>query len=361
MKVKSMFLDLNAFCHSLKQALNSNDLSVAIASDNDLDGLFSAIKLDMGLYNLYEIEVETFFRDELRWEIPIDQKFDLLIMTDLAYENTPNYRNAASKATHSFAIDHHVTGEAGFPKRVISYNPCKDGQCYQPATFLVDKVIQKLGQETDPLSEYLNLIGVLADAGINFKIQKNKIQYFYDPALKEVYDKGLQQFGFFFEKKIFNGLVYPRFKAIIEALNYEAGEVGWKEIYLRFINEVTDLSAAQELVRKIEEKNKESFFELIKQIPKEPTELTKSGIWIVKNTMSISNGTMGRIIAELIGKPIVAYSCKEFCRVSARAPADSTINFIPIFTGFGGGHPKACGAFLSQSQFQSFFAKIKEI
>jgi len=325
-----MFLDLNEFCSSLKSAL-SNDPSVAIAADNDLDGLFSAIQLDMGLYNLYEIEVETYFRDEVRWEIPIDQKFDLLIMTDLAYDNTPNYRNAVS------------------------------GQCYQPATFLVNKILKRLGQETNTLNEYLNLLGVLADAGINFKIQKDKIQYFYDSSLKEVFSKGFKQFSFFFEEKKFNGLVYPRFKETIEALNCEAGEVGWKEIYLRFINEVTDLSAAQELVGNIEEKNKDSFFELIQQVPKEPTELTKSGIWIVKNTTSISNGTIGRIIAELIGKPILAYSCKKFCRVSARAPSDSTINFIPFFSGFGGGHPKACGAFLNQSQFKLFLAKIKEI
>ncbi len=353
-----MFLDINEFCSSLKSVL-SNDPSVAIAADNDLDGLFSAIQLDMGLYELYEIEVETYFRDELRWDIPIDQKFDILIMVDLAYDNTPNYRYAASKAAQSFAIDHHVTSD--FPQRVKAYNPCKEGQCYLPATFLANKILKGLGQETNPLNEYLNLIGVLADAGINFKIQKNKIQYFYDPALKEVYDKGLQQFGFFFEKKIFTGLVYPRFKEIIEALNYEAGEVGWKEIYFRFINEVTDLATAQELIRKIEEKNKDRFFELIHKVPKEPTEFTRSGLWLVNNTTSIGNGTMGRIIAELIGKPVLVYSCKKSCRVSARAPADSTINFIPIFSGFGGGHPKACGAFLSQSQFQSFLAKIKEI
>lgn len=352
-------MELNDFCASLKSNLGSEEISVAIAADNDLDGLFSAIQLDMGLYNLYEIEVETYFRDEVRWEIPIDQKFDLLIMTDLAYDNTPNYRNAVGKAAQSFAIDHHVTKE--FPQRVKAYNPCKSGQCYQPATFLVNKILKRLGQETNTLNEYLNLLGVLADAGINFKIQKDKIQYFYDSSLKEVFSKGFKQFSFFFEEKKFNGLVYPRFKETIEALNCEAGEVGWKEIYLRFINEVTDLSAAQELVGNIEEKNKDSFFELIQQVPKEPTELTKSGIWIVKNTTSISNGTIGRIIAELIGKPILAYSCKKFCRVSARAPSDSTINFIPFFSGFGGGHPKACGAFLNQSQFKLFLAKIKEI
>ncbi len=356
-----MFLDLNDFCRSLKSALSSNDLSVAIASDNDLDGLFSAIKLDMGLYSLYEIEVETFFRDELRWEIPIDQEFDLLIMTDLAYDNTPNYRKAASKAKHSFAIDHHVTSETGFPQRVTAYNPCRNGQCYQPATFLVDKVIRKLGQETDPLSEYLNLIGVLADAGINFKVVKDKnIQYFYDPSLKEIFDKSQKQFDYLFEPKKFNGLVYPRFKETIEALNFEATDKGWKEIYLRFINEVTDLPTAQDIVKKIEEKNKDAFFEIIQQVPKEPTELTKSGIWLVKNTTSLSNGTIGRIIAELIGQPVVSYSCKKFCRVSARAPADSTINFIPMFAGYGGGHPKACGAFLKQDQFQVFLEKIKE-
>lgn len=356
-----MFLDFNNFCNSLKSVLSSN-LSAALASDNDLDGLFSAIKLDMGLYSLHEIEVETYFRDELRWEIPIDQEFDLLIMTDLAYDNTPNYRKAAAKAKHPFAIDHHVTSETGFPQRVTAYNPCRNGQCYQPATFLVDKVIKKLGQETNLLNEYLNLIGVLADAGINFRVMKDKkIQYFYDPSLKEIFEKGQKQFEYLFQRKKFNGLVYPRFKETIEALNFEGVEEGWKEIYFRFINEVTDLSTAQEIVRKIEEKNKDTFFEMIQQVPKEPTELTKSGIWLVKNATSISNGAIGRIIAELIGHPVVSYSCKKFCSVSARAPADSNINFIPMFAGYGGGHPKACGALLTQNQFQQFHEEIKEI
>lgn len=355
-----MFLNLTDFCKSLNSVLSSNP-SVALASDNDLDGLFSAIILDLGLYDLYEIEVETYFRDELRWEVPIDQEFDVLIMMDLAYDNTPNYRSAISKAKHSYSIDHHVTSEKGFPKRVTTYNPCKDGQCYQPATFLVNKVLKKLGREANSLIEYLNLIGVIADAGINFKIDNdNTIHYFYDPALREVFEKGQKQFGYLFNKKEINGLVYPKFKETIEALNSEGREKGWKEIYFRFINEGADLPAAKEIVSKIEESNKNAFVEIIQQVPKEPSEITKSGIWLVKNITSLSNGVIGRIIAELLSQPVITYSCKKFCRVSARAPADSHINFIPMFAGFGGGHPKACGAFLKQNQFELFIEKLRE-
>lgn len=356
-----MFLGLNDFTVSLKSALSSNDPSVAIAADNDLDGVFSAILLDIGLYKLFDIEVETYFRDELRWEIPIDQKFDVLIMVDLAYDNTPNYRRAANQAGRSFAIDHHVTSEKGFPQRVTMYNPCKDGQCYLPATFLTHEVITELGLEKDPLNEYLNLLGNLADAGISFKVNKDTtIQYFYDPRLKDIFEKSLNQFDYLFERKNINGLIYPHFKEKIEALNFEGVEEGWKELYLRFINEVTDLSSAQELVRKILTKNNDEFFNVVQQVPKKPTEITKSGIWLINNTSSISNGVIGRIIAELIGNPVIAYSCKKFCRVSARAPSDSNIDFIPMFSGFGGGHPKACGAFLTQVQFQSFYEQIKE-
>jgi single-stranded DNA-specific DHH superfamily exonuclease len=356
-----LFLDLNDFCASLKSNLRSEEISVAIAADNDLDGLFSAILLDMGLYNLFDIEVETFFRDELRWEIPIEGEFDLLVMTDLAYDNTPNYRAAAAKAKNSFAIDHHITNETGFPKRVTAYNPCKTGQCYLPATFLANKVLKTMGLETNPLHEYLNLIGVLADAGISFKVGEDKtIQYFYDSELTKTFENGQKSFEYLFHQKNLDNLIYPQFKEVIGALNFEGAEEGWKELYLRFINEVTDLSAAQKLVNKIVNKNNEEFRNLIQQIPKEPTELTKSGIWLVKNASSISNGVIGRIISELLGYPVVTYSCKKFCRVSARAPSDSDINFIPMFSGFGGGHPKACGAFLAQNQFKVFLEKIME-
>ncbi|UCG01218.1 MAG: hypothetical protein JSW11_16575 [Candidatus Heimdallarchaeota archaeon] len=356
-----MFLTLNDFTASLKSILSSNDPSVAIAADNDLDGVFSAILLDLALFNLFDIEVETYFRNELRWEIPIDQEFDILIMVDLAYDNTPNYRRAANQARQSFAIDHHVTSEKGFPQRVVMYNPCKDGKCYLPATFLVYEVIMELGLKTEPLYDYLNLLGILADAGINFTVnQDRKIKYFYDPKLKNIFEESHVQFDYLFEQKNYDGLIYPYFKEKIEALSFEGVEEGWKELYLRFINEITDLSTAQELVRKILSKNNQEFFNIVQQVPKKPTETTKSGIWLINNTSLIGNGVIGRIIAELIGKPVVAYSCKKFCRVSARAPSDSDINFIPMFSGFGGGHPKACGAFLTQNQFQLFLEKIKE-
>ena len=356
-----MFLDLSDFCGSLKAALTSGEVSVAIAADNDLDGLFSAIILDIGLFTLFDIEVESFFRDELRWEIPLENKFDLLIMTDLAYDNTPNYRTAASKAKRAYAIDHHITSETGFPQRVTVYNPCRDGQCYLPATFLANKIIKTMGHETSPLFEYLNLIGVLADAGINFKVSQDKtITYYYDAELSSTFENGKRLFEDLFHQKEFENYVYPYFKEIIGALSFEGAEEGWKELYLRFINEVTDLSTAQSLVNKIVNKNNEEFLNVIQQVPKKPTEITKSGIWLVKNTSAISNGVIGRIISELLGHPVVTYSCKKFCRVSARAPSDSHINFIPMFSGFGGGHPKACGAFLTQNQFETLYERLMD-
>ncbi|MFX0120951.1 MAG: hypothetical protein ACFE9A_16315 [Candidatus Hodarchaeota archaeon] len=360
--MKEMFVNLEKFCTSLKFELNSNDLSVALAADNDLDGLFSAIKLDMGIYELFGTEVETYFRSDLYWDIPLDKEFDLLIMMDLAYDNTPNYRNTASKAKRTFAIDHHITNEKGFPRRVTAYNPCRNGQCYQPTTFLVDEILKKLGQDKSPLNEYLNLLGILADAGINFCVDAEKnIQYSFDQSLEDIFITSKRQFTPLFEKNTFDNFVYPQYKETLEALSFECGELGWKEVYFRFINEVTDLTTAQELVRKIERKNKNVFFDVIQQIPKEPTELTKSGIWLVKNLTSISNGVIGRLIAELFGKAVVTYSCAKFCRVSARAPVDSTINFIPIFSSFGGGHPKACGAFLTPKKFQEFLEIVREI
>jgi hypothetical protein len=356
-----MFLSLNNFSSFLHSVFKSNGLDVALASDNDLDGLFSAVKLDLGLYELYETEVETFFREEVRWEVPINDDFDLLIMLDLAYDNTPNYRKAAAKAKNVFAIDHHVTNETGFPQRVNVYNPCNEGQCYQPTTYLVDKVVNRLGKATDNhLDEYLNLLGVLADAGINFRAKDKIIEYFYDSELNSLFEKGMKQFSHLFESQQYENFVYPRFKETLEALNLEADDLGWKELYLRLINEATDYTAVQKIIEKIEKKYENVYQDLLQQIPREPTELTKSGIWLLKNTTSIPNGTLGRVIAELLNQSVITYSCTKFCRISARAPAKSTINFIPLFDSYGGGHPKACGAFLSKKKFQQFYEKMQE-
>ncbi|UCE12472.1 MAG: DHH family phosphoesterase [Candidatus Heimdallarchaeota archaeon] len=359
-----MFVNLIRFCKSLQSILKSprsHDLSIALAADNDLDGLFSAVLLDLGFYDLFEVEVEIFFRDEVRWEIPIDQDFDLLIMLDLAYDNSPNYRKASSRARNSFAIDHHITKETGFPERVFAYNPCREGQCYLPTVFLVNQVINRLGQSPTPLQEYVNLLGVLADAGINFfTSNNNEINYSYDPKLENLFHIGRKQYDFLFEQEEVGEFVYPRFKKTIEALNIEAEELGWKELYYRFINEATDQSKAQELVEQIEKKHENAFEDLLQYLPKEPTEITKSGIWLIKNTSHLSNSVIGRVIAELYNTPIIAYSCAKFCRVSARAPADSTMNFIPLFSTFGGGHPKACGAFLTPLRFEELLEKIRK-
>ncbi|MFX0210202.1 MAG: DHH family phosphoesterase [Candidatus Hodarchaeota archaeon] len=356
-----MFLSLSNFSNSLQSSLKTKSLDVALASDNDLDGLFSAVKLDLGLYELYETEVETFFREEVRWEVPINDDFDLLIMLDLAYDNTPNYRKAAARAKNVYAIDHHVTNETGFPQRVNVYNPCNEGQCYQPTTYLVDKVVNRLGKSADNhLNVYLNLLGVLADAGINFRAKGRDIEYFYDPELTLLFEKGMKQFNHLFETQQYENFVYPRFKETLEALNLEAEDLGWKELYLRLINEATDFEAVQKIISKIQKKYENSYQELLQQIPREPTELTKSGIWLLKNTTSISNGTIGRVIAELLNQAVITYSCTKFCRVSARAPAESTINFIPLFNSYGGGHPKACGAFLSQNKFQQFYEAMQK-
>ena len=356
-----MFLGLKEFSSSIQSILRSKNQNIAIAADNDLDGLFSAILLDIGLYNLYEIETEVFFRDELRWEIPIDDNFDVLFLLDLAFDNTPNYRKIVSRAKNTYAIDHHITQETGFPGKVNLYNPCFEGQCYQPATFLVNRVITELGNDNNPLCQYLNLLGVLADAGINFRISKNEIKYSFDPSITLVYENGKKNFKDLFEVKQFGNYIYPHFKVVIEALNLEAADLGWNEMHLRFINEAENQAQAEQIVKKMEKKHEEAYKELLMKIPKQPTEIsTESGIWIIKNTTSIGNGSLARVVAEMLDKPVIAYKCAKTCRVSARAPAESKINFIPIFENYGGGHPKACGAFLTPKRFSELFEKIKK-
>ena len=330
-----------------------------LAADNDLDGLFSAVILDMSLYKIFELEVETQFREELRWEIPIQDDYDILIMLDLAYDNTPNYRKASSRASQkAFAIDHHVTNESGFPQKVIAYNPCRNGECYEPTVFLVDRVAKKLGQESSDLSEYLALLGVLADAGINFRVQNKEIDYFYDSTIENLYRNGIRSYSFLFKSVEYKGFIYPKFKETIEALNAEASDVGWKELYLRFINETSDLRSAQKFIKRIENKYEGNYTEILDLIPTEPTQVSKSGIWVVRNTTQIGNGVLGRSIAELLNRACIVYSCKKTCKISARGPPESDINFIPLFSSYGGGHPRACGALVTPKKFQSFLENI---
>lgn len=362
MESLTMFLDLTEFSRSLKKAIQSDEPSIALAADNDLDGLFSAVKLDLALYELFELEVETFFRDELRWEIPIEEQFDVIVFLDLAYENTPNYRQAAAKAKTTFAIDHHVTSKTGFPPRVDAYNPCKEAQCYQPTTFLVDCVNKKLGQKNSSLQDYLTILGVLADAGINFKISSKAsldFEFSFDEALRPIFNLTQTRFNELLTPVQHNGWVFPQFKETNAALNSAAKDLGWKEIYLRFINQAEDMKSASVLVQEILAKYANSYKELLDHVPNEPTEKTSSGVWLFNNKSPLPNGTLGRIITEMYGEAVISYSCKKFCRISARAPTGMDINFIPLFTGFGGGHPKASGAILTPQKFEEFIQRAR--
>ncbi|MFW9855274.1 MAG: hypothetical protein ACFFFG_09435 [Candidatus Thorarchaeota archaeon] len=357
-----MFHDLTSFSKAFKDAIQSGNPAIGLVADNDLDGLFSAVKLDLALYDLLELEVETVFRDELRWEIPITDQFDVLIFLDLAYDNTPNYRKAAASARNTFAIDHHVTSERGFPQRVEAFNPCKEGQCYQPTTFLVDRINKKLGQKDNALQDYLTILGVLADAGINFKVSSEEMltfEFAFDEALQTVFNLSQTRFKELLAAVKYKEWIYPRFKEINAALNSSAKDLGWKEIYFRFINQAEDVNAASKLVEEIEKKYSNAYKELLDQVPKEPTGKTSSGIWIFKNNTPIPNGTIGRIIAEMYGEAVISYSCKKFCRVSARAPVGMDMDFIPLFAGYGGGHPKASGAILTPKRFDEFLEKAR--
>ncbi|MFW9780433.1 MAG: hypothetical protein ACFFE8_16450 [Candidatus Heimdallarchaeota archaeon] len=357
-----MFHDLTSFSKAFKQAIQSGNPSIGLVADNDLDGLFSAIKLDLALYDLYELEVETVFRDELRWEIPITDNFDVLIFLDLAYDNTPNYRRAAASAEKTFAIDHHVISETGFPQRVEVFNPCKQGQCYQPTTFLVDLVNKKLNLKDSALQDYLTILGVLADAGINFKVSTEEsltFEFAFDKAIRALFNLIHTHFNELLAPVKYKEWVYPKFKEINASLNAAAKDLGWKEIYFRFINQAEDVSTALKLVEEIENKHSDAYKELLDQVPAKPTGKTSSGIWLFKNTTPIPNGTIGRIIAEMYGEAVISYSCRKFCRVSARAPVGMEIDFIPLFEGFGGGHPKASGAILSPGRFEEFIQNAR--
>ena len=293
--------------------MSKKSLDIMLVADNDLDGLFSAVILDMSLYNIFELEVETQFREELWWEIPIQDNYDILIMLDLAYDNTPNYRKASSRASQkAFAIDHHVTNETGFPQKVIAYNPCKNGECYEPTAFLVDRVVKKLGQESSDLSEYLTLLGVLADAGINFRVQSRKIDYFYDSTIENLYRNGIRSYSFLFKSVEYKDFIYPKFKETIEALNAEASDVGWKELYLRFINETSDLSSAQKFIKRIENKHQGTYIEILDSIPTELSSITKSAI---------------RYMASPNTAPPNVFIIKSFKEGGlSKAPLDSKIN-----------------------------------
>ncbi|MHA2272241.1 MAG: hypothetical protein ACXACI_10285 [Candidatus Hodarchaeales archaeon] len=361
-----MFIDRITLANKLKALASKSKPSVALAADNDLDGLSAACLMDNMLYEVFDIEPDTCFRHELTWKIDWEQlpetMYQIGIFLDLAYDNTPNYRNIASKIDHAFAIDHHVSSETGFPQKVLAYNPCRNSECYIPTVFLVKRVCQTLELTSNPVNDYLILLGVLADSGIYFNLtSENDLSFGCSPEITPFYERIRPQFPDFFSSESFNGFKYPRYRDILAAIEKEASELGWAELNLQFVNESEDLGNFQGLIEQIHKKHAGEFEHLLAELPVEPTETSSSGIWILKNTTSIPNGALARTIAEMTTNPIVVYKCTKMCYVAARAPRGSSINFIPAFETFGGGHEGACGAYFPSKDLEEFLGKIRSL
>ncbi|MFX0114419.1 MAG: hypothetical protein ACFFB3_07715 [Candidatus Hodarchaeota archaeon] len=361
-----MFMDKDAFIYKLKSTVTGKDFSVALAADNDLDGLTAACVMDMALYEVFDIEVDTCFRHELTWEIDWQQlpeaEYQVGIFLDLAYGNTPNYRNAAAKVKHSFAIDHHVASETGFPQKVLAYNPCRNAECYLPTAYLAGEVAQGLGLASSPVVEYLVALGVLADSGIYFNLKpENELEYGCAPKLELLYEKSKSKFPALFKTVTYDEYKYPQYRSYLAAIEKEAAELGWNELYVQWVNESESLENLQNLIDQIYEKHPEEFEQLLAELPSDPTETSSSGVWILKNVTAIPNGALARTIAEMTSTPIVVYKCAKMCFIAARAPQGSLINFIPAFETYGGGHEGACGAVIPSKDLESFLDNIRTL
>ncbi|MFW9915922.1 MAG: DHH family phosphoesterase [Candidatus Thorarchaeota archaeon] len=361
-----MFIDQITFVNKLKPLISETKPNIALAADNDLDGLTSACLMDKMLYEVFDIEPDACFRHELTWNIDWEQlpepEYQIGFFLDLAYDNTPNYRNIASKIDHAFAIDHHVASETGFPQKVLAYNPCRNSECYIPTIFLVKRVSQTLGLTSDSVNDYLVLLGVLADSGIYFNITSEKdLRFGCSPEIMPFYEEMRSQFPGLFSLEEFEGFTYPKYRNVLAAVEKEASELGWAELNLQFINESGDLGSLQGLIEQIHKKHEGEFEQLLAELPSEPTETSSSGIWILRNTTSIPNGALARTIAEMTTNPIVVYKCAKMCYIAARAPHNSSINFIPAFKTFGGGHEGACGAYIPSKDLEEFLAKIRSL
>jgi len=361
-----MFLDRSSFVKKLRSVISKSGTTVALAADNDLDGLVAACLMDLAMYELFDLEVDTCFRHEVTWEIDWQQMPDNSyyagIFLDLAYSNTPNYRNVASRIKNAFAIDHHISSETGFPQKVLAFNPCRNGECYLPTAYLAQEVAQELGKSSSPIFDYLTLLGVLGDCGIYFNVTSSKeIKFGYSSELEMLYKKGRSLFPELFEIETHAEFKYPRYRSVLAAIEKEAADMSWNELYIKFVNESESPTGLQGLVEEILSKHPDAFTQIMAELPSEPSETSSSGIWLMKNKTSISNGVLARTIAEMKSHPNVVYKCMKKCYVAARAPPGSQINFIPAFETFGGGHKGACGACIPPRDMGSLLDKVRAL
>ncbi len=376
---KTMTRDLNDFVSRFSKKLEragGKKAQLVLIADNDLDGLFSAVKMDLVLYEQMGIEVDTVFRNPASWDIPLNEiqelKPDLICLLDIALTSGTNVRRipAMVRSGSAFQIDHHVTLEGIPTKTYCTYNPCTDGDLYLPTTYLVDQFLQRLCKEYRPASDsmhsLLTLLGVFADAGISSFVKdqkKRELEIYTVPELQAFYKETSESFSKYFNVSYLHDLPFLHIAKVCKCYEVAAWDDGFEDWYLQIINSFDKGNSLEALNAEIVEKYSSYFTHLFATLDKILTSTDRSKPFLIYRNRTIQepNSTLSRYLVEILGRPVVVYSTGKTVTVSARAPVDSTVDFVPVFNKYGGGgHKRACGVKFEPEKLQEFIVDLKE-
>ncbi|MFX1512452.1 MAG: DHHA1 domain-containing protein [Promethearchaeota archaeon] len=376
-----MISDLNEFVSRFSQKLEragGKKAKLVLVADNDLDGLFSATKMDLVLYEHSGIEVDTVFRNPVSWDVPLTEikefKPDLVLLLDIALTSGTNVRRipAMVRSGAVFQIDHHVTPNTGLPlKQFCMLNPCTDGDLYLPTTYLVEQFLQRLFKEYKPspssMHGLMTLLGVFADAGITSFIKEPKTRQlgvYAVPELQTFYEEASQSFPKYFSESQLHDLPFLHISKVCKCLEVASFDDGFEEWYLQIINSFEDKENGLDALNdEIIKKYSSHFARLFATLHKILSSVDKSKPFLIyrNRTVQEPNSTLSRYLVEMIGKPVVVYSTGNIVTVSARAPVDSTVDFVPVFNKYGGGgHKRACGIKLDPEKLLEFISDLKK-
>lgn len=360
-----MILSLDEFTSSLGTNLKDKP-KTALVADNDIDGVTATAKMDQALYNLAEIEVEPFFRQETDWELPIPEiqsyKPKLLILLDIATGSSSFLRTITKKPRYSYSIDHHITSETELPPHLKMYNPGFDGEIYLPTVYLVDQVISKvfniIPHEFFP---ELTFLGVFADAGIGFENGELVIEH----GLENMISWANQEGSSLLKVIKINKIELPRAHHLTISFNYYIKDKGIQEANIQLVNSMDQNKDLTEFLHKIEtdyQYETEDLYAVTQSIISQDKSDANPVLVYHNETGEHSNSDLARLVVERVQKPTLVYSnliSKKGPQIlaSGRAPrrANKEFDLIPVFSKYGGGgHKKACGLRIAKSDFDLF-------
>ena len=359
------FLEKNDFLRILRKNLEKNrkNSRVVILADSDVEGIVSSALLDAAIYRAYNIEPESLFRNQVSWKIPVkdlhELRPDVLILVDIALSSPTEYRNVLRLSRHVLQVDHHVTPTTGFPSKIFSFNPSRNGVPNLPSTYLIHELTKDIAPDIAKSQAGLQslCLGLVDNGAISFVFSRDtQPLLLIESSLKRLFIKFKENLPAYWKTNSNEADKAPFILNASRCVSQWLIDEELEEVLVHIVNAFNNKTSIDYLLnRAVDQYGSEMSHALhvidrmlhsdVRSLSDDPSLL------VLRNSSIHSNELVAKRAIEILSKAAVVYRDEEESSspVEAHLRVESQIDLVPYFRKYGGfGHSRSCKAHLSE-------------